>query len=444
MTTLTRSDAAPVNSGLAPGATVGTLAFHVFLGAHSFLIGLLPFYLPVWLWRQGMGLDLLSIMIGISGLCFALMLGPWERIGQSYRVSRLIEISFVAELILISVCWIISSSMATGADQPAAPLTALPTQWLMAVSIGIAAGTYSAFFWTTQRALFAASLGRNDAGKRYGNFQIYVAVVLKLGILCGGFLLDMDALTMLVSLSLIIAVFAFAWLRSHLPDQPLLSVASTDIKLADIPVSRTRRVFLTDGVFLLLESHFWTLSLFLFFGEDFTRLGTLVVALGIAFTILFWLSKNLIDRFAVRHVYIGATLLYALSWLLRSTADNPESATHLGMILIVVTFATSFFRLAFNKRFFEHARAEGVVPYLVWKSRLSQTALGVVFLGIGLAISISPGSVTRDMSTIYLIAALFTLMYFFYPRPAAPQQPDGDSTAPHVSLDGSTPDRQHG
>lgn len=435
MTTPTRSEAAPAATGLTPGAAIGTLPFHVFLGVHSFLIGLLPFYLPVWLWRQGMELSLLSLMIGISGLCFAAVLGPWERIGKSCRVRTLIGISLIAEITLISVCLVLSSAVGTVLDDP----ITLSTQWLMAITIGVAAGTYSAFFWTTQRALFAASLGSNDAGKRYGNFQIYVAVMLKLGILGGGLLLDIDALAILVGVSALIATLAFLWLSSQLPDKPLLSSQTLEMKLSPSSASWTRRVFLADGVFLLLESHFWTLSLFLLFGEDFTRLGTLVVALGIGFAVLFWLSKNLIDGFAVRHVYIGATVLYAASWILRSASDNPQSATQLGVLLVVVTFATSFFRLAFNKRFFEHAKAEGVVPYLVWKSRLSQTAIGIVFLGISLALSIGQGSVTRDLSTTYLIAALLTLVYLMYPRPSTRASAGNGRAADHASLDPPRP-----
>lgn len=428
---ITVSDNRLTESGLTEEAAIGPLPFHVFLGVHSLLIGLLPFYLPVWLWRQGVGLDLLSVMIGISGFSFAAALGPWAYMGQRCRLSTLIAAGLALEVLLVAVCFSFDMTLDGPTDGVIDRTTTTALAWLVILITGIAAGTYNAFFWTTQRALFAASLGADDVGKRYGNFQIYVAVMLKIGILGGGLLLDMDALLILVGLSAVVAIASLLWLSPRLQCAPLLGSAPTILGQTRGATNKARAVFIADGVFLLLESHFWTLSLFLLFGEDFTQLGTLVVALGIVFAILFWLSKNLIDRFAVHHVYVLATILYALSWAFRALL--PESVTtYLGPLLIVITFTTSLFRLAFNKRFFEHARIEGVIPYLIWKSRVSQCSIGITFLGIGLALSIGAGSVARDMSTTYLIAALLAPLYLLYPRP--PQMMVERTGKVHASL----------
>lgn len=390
-------------------AAVGPVHFHVFLGAHSLLIGLLPFYLPVWLWKQGLGVDGLALLIAASGFCFAGSLRLWRRIAAQARVSRLIGLSFALEAVFIMIS--LAASLVLQNTDAKLVISGL------AVLVGVTAGLYNAFFWTTQRALFAASLGANDAGKRYGNFQIYVAILLKSGIVIGGLFLDRDALLGLLGLSILIGLSTSLWLASRLRATPLLAGAEPRSATPDSARS-TWWVFVVDGVFLLLESHFWTLSLFLLFGEDFVRLGILVVLLGVAFTVLFWLSKNLIDRVAVRWVYVAAVGLYSLSWILRSSVESHSSAASLGAVLIVVTFTTTFFRLTFNKRFFDHSRECGVVDYLVWKSRLSQRAIGVVFLGVALSFSLGSGDVTRDLSVTYVLAAIAALVYLAYRAPS--------------------------
>ncbi len=415
MTTLISSDAnAAVTwkaDELATAATVGPVQFHVFLGAHSLLIGLLPFYLPVWMWRNGIGLDGLALLIAVSGFSFAAALSAWQRIGQQRSTAALVSTSFVLEVVLVVVA-ITASTLLVDTESRV-------MVWLIAAVIGLSAGVYNAFFWTTQRVLFAASLGANDAGKRYGNFQIYVAVLLKVGIVVGGLLLDHNLLLGLFAVSALICLASALWLKRRLPSTPLLVPSRQDHTHDFEKDTRSRSVFLADGVFLLLESHFWTLSLFLLFGEDFTRLGVLVVLLGIAFALLFWASKNLVDRLAVRQVYVIAVVLYGASWWLRSVAGELEGPSSTGVLLIVVTFTTSFFRLGFNKRFFEHAINTSAASYLVWKSRVSQRALGIVFLGIALGLAISPGVVAHSLSTVYLVAAVGALTYLLYPSPAA-------------------------
>lgn len=365
----------------------------------------------MWLWRNGLSLAGLALLIGVSGLAFALALAPWQRLGERWSQRRFVQVPFALELTLVALVF------AIGADGvAAAPLA-------VAVLLGIANGAYSAFFWTTQRVLFAASLGDTDAGRRYGNVQIFVTVLLKGGIVIGGLVLDVGGLGWLLLLSALVGGAAAAWLAQGLPDAPLLAPAATPLTATARPVG-TRLAFLADGVFLLLESHFWTLSLFLMFGQDFARLGALVVALGIAFAILFWLTKNIIDRLPASPFYAAAVLLYAASWAMRAASDDLAATPAILPLLIVITFCSSLFRLTFNKRFFEHARQHGVTPYLVYKSRLSQGALGIAFLGIALALALGRGPIQAALDTTYLLGALLAFAYLGYAVPGARRTPD--------------------
>ena len=398
------------------GVRVGAAEFHVFLGAHSLLIGLLPFYLPVWLWREGLGLAGLAVLIATSGLAFAAALAPWGRQATRRPARTLVATGLALELGLVGL----AAALAGGAVT-ASPLGA-------ALALGLANGLYNAWFWTTQRLLFAARLGRSDAGRRYGGFQVYVAVTLKLGLVVGGVALEAGGIGWLLALSLGVAVAAGAWLHPRLPAVPLLARPGADGLVPALPgwrasLRRTDRhgarpTFALDGAFLFLESHFWTLSLFLLVDEDYARLGVWVVALGIVFGALFWLVRGAIDRVRPAAVYRVAVVLYAASWGLRAVAPDAAGGPWLGPLLVAVTFCTSLFRLAFNKRFFEHARASGnVAGYLLWKSHVSQTALGATFAGVALALLLGPGDPVRLLGACYAVAGLGAFAYLAW-RPA--------------------------
>ena len=372
----------------------------------------------MWLWRQGLGLAGLALLVATSGLAFAAALAPWGRQATRRPARTLVATGLALELGLVALV----AALADG-TVAAFPLGA-------ALALGLANGLYNAWFWTTQRLLFAARLGANDAGRRYGGFQVYVAVTLKVGLVVGGIALEAGGLGWLLALSLGVAIAAGAWLHPRLPASPLLPSPAPALPGWRASLRRTDRhgarpTFALDGVFLFLESHFWTLSLFLLAGEDYAALGTWVVALGIVFGALFWLVRGAIDRVRPAAVYRVAVALYAASWALRAVAPDAAGGPWLGPLLVAVTFCTSFFRLAFNKRFFEHARASGdVAGYLLWKSHASQTALGAAFAGVALALALGPGDPTRLLGALYAIAAVAALAYLAWrPAPAPSNAP---------------------
>ena len=297
---------------------------------------------------------------------------------------------------------------------------------LAAIAIGFFNGLYNGFFWTTQRTLFLSQLGRNDTGKQYGNFQIFVTLFLKAGILLGGFLLDHGGFIWLLALSAGISVVSAMWLADsgngnkplRLPDNGV----GTRQSLAFSDQRGSRQTFALDGILLYLESHLWTLSLFLVVKQDFARLGFAVVLLALGFAVLFFLIKNTIDRVAVERVYRAAVWLYAVSWLLRftlteeaiGTDQSSGAGTALLLTLLVVTFFSSFFRLVFNKRFFDIARSDGAVDYLLLKSYSSQWVLGVFYIVLSAVLFLAPIDVNHTLQALYLIAAIMSLGYLGY------------------------------
>lgn len=393
--------------------------FYQFLGAHSLLIGLLPFFLPVYLWTHGLGLAGLSFLIGISGVTFSLCLRLWQRYASRWSLHQLATLTFSLEIALVFVVGIFTTvpGMALFADSGVEPASD-GRLIAAAIGIGICNGVYNAFFWTTQRTLFLQQLGRNNAGRQYGNFQIFVTLFLKAGILLGGFLLETGGFIWLLALSAGVSGASALYLASStrashsLVEEPLSVNLRNSLSYKDNRGSRL--TFAIDGIFLYLESHFWTLSLFLFVDRDFTKLGFVVVLLTVAFAIIFFFIKNTIDRLPVVRLYRAAVVLYALSWLLRFTLNDDSQGAALLTTLVVITFFSTFFRLAFNKRFFDVAQREGAVNYLLLKSYSSQWGLGVIFLLLGMSLFTWPGDTQFVLQASYLCAAVLSLFYFLY------------------------------
>ena len=349
-----------------------------------------------------------------------LSLRLWQHLSVRWSLKHLVALTFALEVVLVFTVGIFTSvpGMALFQQPSGAVGTGSGVLIFTAAIIGLCNGLYNAFFWTTQRTLFLEQLGQNDAGRQYGNFQIFVTLFLKLGILLGGFLLDNGGFIWLLAISagfsaashLWLARFADAGRRLHTQNR----LISTRQSLQFSDDRGSRPAFAIDGIFLYLESHFWTLSLFLVVSQDFSRLGIAVVLLALGFALMFFLIKNRIDHLPIEKVYRAAVLLYGLSWLLRFTLSDESQGATLMISLLVITFFSSFFRLAFNKRFFDVARQDGAWQYLLIKSYSSQWILGLFFIALGLTLFMLPADTQHILQTLYLGAAALSMVYLTY------------------------------
>ncbi len=363
-------------------------------------------------------------MIGATGTGFVLSLGPWQRAAKALSARDLFTRTFWFEILLVSVllAWPVLSSASIGLG-----FTAL--QYLAAIVIGLCSGTYNAWFWTTQRTLFLAMTETSNTGRQYGNFQIFVTLFLKSGILIGGLLLDMShGLWGFIALNLAVYWGMTRWYRQSVSEEKLaLSPASNVTLLSSFQFRdrcRSFPVFLLDGVFLFLESHFWLLSLFLVMQEDYSSLGVTVVALALFFAVTFWLLKNTIDKIEGNSVYLVATLLYALSWALRAYVDGELGKSSLLIALMIITFCSSFFRLAFNKRFFDLARDSSGTDYLLVKSYLSQFILGVFYTALSVIFFQFNGVSDKALPLLYGLAAAAAIAYLMYRKTDGDPRPE--------------------
>jgi len=377
--------------------------FYLFLGSHSLLIGLFPFYLPVTLWQQHGSLAWVSGFIAIGGAGFLIGLWAWDRLRQiiSLPVLQLGSFAaFVAMMLMVAL-------------QHSPPSSA----WLMTGVLALCYGVYQSLFWTTQRALFLELVTPANSGRAYGNFQLFVFAALQLGILFGGWMLEYSGFGLLLGLSLLLAVaFAMLLWRSQgeysadLRETPVISL--TDI-ISFRDRERSRRIFLLDGLFLFFESFFWVISLFLLAHQSFTRLGAIVIVLAICFGALYYLLKNTIDRLGRRNVYVLAVGLYTLSWLLRARVDETFGLLLLFCTLVIITFCSSIFRLVFNKRFYDIANGSSGHRYIILKSYYTQAGLAVAFTMLAL-LSATVVDAEMLLRWCYIGAALLCPLYLMY------------------------------
>ena len=373
--------------------------FYQYLGIHSLLIGIFPFYIPVYLWNQQFGLDDISLFISLGGLGFCIGLWVWDRLRLKVSLSSIIAISLLLEIGLLFNVYVLKM------DQPTL------------VALGITYGIYNSFFWTTQRALFFDLIDVESSGRKYGNFQIFVGVLLQIGILIGGFLLDQTNFIYLLVVSSIIVVAGFFITTHKRPFYPPTLMKHKSLGIRDIvgfrDTDNSRFVFVVDGFFLFAESFFWVVSLFLLAHESFAKLGVIVLSLAVMFGIVFYLLKNTIDRLGRNRVYRLSVGLYALSWALRAITHDEMALEILYIFLISITFCTSFFRLAMNKRFYDLAKLTISHDYLILKSYYSQISIVIVFGAIAFALAVMEA--TEAMLTpMYWASAVVALSYFVY------------------------------
>ena len=378
--------------------------FYLFTGFHSFLLGLLPIFIPVILWDKGLSLNEIAYFIALTAVGFLLALYYWDRLRAKQAWRTLLSLSFVFQsLFVILLVW---------------------DHLNLLVTIGaLINGAAGCFYWSTQRLLFQAITEDKNTGNTFGNFQILVVVALKTGVLVGSYLLGMEYFIAVLSLSFIVSLFGFAAVNKSLQS---LNTQSSDVDvLKQVPAFSLKQVFAfkdahhsklifsIDGLFLFLESYFWVLTIYMLTQENVMQLGLIIVGLSALLALIFLVIKKYIDRANVKLIYFVAVIGYALSWLLRAQFDQEMDGLILYTGLLLTAFLSNFFRLAFNKRFYDIARENQPTRYIICKSYYSQFMLILFFCAIGLLRLVNTQPI-EQLQIVYYLSIPFVFGYFLY------------------------------
>ena len=373
--------------------------FYCFCAIHAFLIGLLPFFIPVVLWRQTSSLPSIAQFLAASGFAYLCCLWFWDRLRSSHYSHWVIKGSFILEPLLVT------SLLLSPDNIPLLPLALLN-------------GVYGCFYWMSQRTLFRQLATDQNSGKHFGNFQILVAVLLKVGILVGALLLDSEFRLWLIPISIIVSLTGMVVLFRQ---DSLLTVEQAVkgkalslkevIQFKDAHYSRS--VFFVDGFFLFLESYFWALSLYFINQENLMNLGGMVIILALIVSVLFWVLKNVIDRTHAVKLFRASLCLYLISWVVRGWLHHEQSLILQNSLIVLITFFTSFFRLSLNKAFFDRAGEYTSQKYLFIKSYYSQAGAVVFFMAMVL---ILPEEIKPEaaLELVYYCAVILSPAYFLY------------------------------
>lgn len=377
-------------------------SFYLFTGLHSFLIGLLPIFIPVILWNKGLMLSDIAFFIALTAFGFIIALFFWDRLRAAAHWSKIVALSFLFEILLVALLlWDYSP--------------------LLLFLGALANGASGCFYWSTQRVLFQRITQTTNCGDCFANFQILVMVALKLGILLGSYLLAGAHRVVLLILFVSLSTLGFYLLRHALSAQleRLTDAQPKAFFLLDImnfkDVFHSKLIFIIDGVFLFLESYFWVLTLYFLTQQNLLKLGGLIVLLGLLLACIFYLIKKRIDHINAQRVFTLSILGYAFSWLLRGGLTAQEESLYLYAGILVIAFLSSFFRLAFNKRFYDIARLAEPIHYIICKSYYSQFALVLFFSLLGYLLS-GEAEPVRQLQNVYLVMIPLVFVYLIYGR----------------------------
>ncbi|MCJ8336952.1 MAG: hypothetical protein MJK10_00625 [Pseudomonadales bacterium] len=344
----------------------------------------------------------ISFFIAASAVAFSTGMYAWDLIKSKLSPRALLAVCYFLELVMVT------SVIYAGPK--------ISEQHSLAYLIAGCYGLYQCFFWTTQRALFIQRSSSTNTGDRYGNFQIFVVVALKIGVFIGAFLLENDNIQLLFIISLVSILLGFL-LVINIPGQldwPFMQWPSVSLaKVATFKDAyRSKAIFALDGFFLFIESFFWLLSLFLILKQSFMQLGMMIIAITVMLSVVFLVLKSKIDKMPEQLVYALSIAGYAISWILRGNLDAQLTLFWQFIYLCLIAFLTALFRLAFNKRFYDLAVHYPKTPYILMKSYYSQTTL-ILFFGL-LGWVFMTQQTIESLNLGYWIAAALTPVYFIY------------------------------
>ena len=376
--------------------------FYLFTGFHSFLLGLLPLFIPVILWDKGVTINDIASFIALTGVGFLFALYYWDRLRAKQSWLIIVSLSFCFQSLFVIL--LVFDNMA------------------LIMTLGaLINGAAGCFYWSTQRLLFQAITEDKNTGNTFGNFQILVVVALKIGVLVGSYLLGIEYFAVLLGLSFIVSLIGFFTVQQSLT-QHHQSILSLDQQIPALNLqqilnfkdrSHSRLIFAVDGLFLFLESYFWVLTIYMLTQENVMQLGLIIIALSFALALIFWVLKKQIDRVNVQRIYLIAVLGYALSWYLRTQFDTSLSPVILYSGLLLVAFLSNFFRLAFNKRFYDIARQDQPTRYIICKSYYSQFMLVLFFSVIAFVLK-QESEALIQLQVIYYFSIPFVFIYLIY------------------------------
>lgn len=379
--------------------------FYIFSATHSFLLGLIALFIPVILWKSGASLSSISFFIALSSVSFAVALIYWDKFRANLAWSRIFALSFLFEALLAYIVIFTDKSLI--------------------LTLGaLISGITGCFYWSTQRVLFLKATDSSNTGNTFGNFQILVAFSLKIGILVGSYLLETSDLKTLFIVALITSAVGNyltnkIFKRSTLINQAPVFTFNQIRNFKD--EFHSRSIFLVDGLFLFFESYFWVISLYIMIGGSIAKLGMVIVVLSVVLAISFIFIKKRIDRINSQRIFLIAVVGYILSWLLRSNLSIDDDPYLFYLTLLVITFLSNFFRLAFNKRFYNIARQGNSTHYILCKSYFSQLSIIVFFTIIGILMALGNDPM-RQLQILYLIIIPLSCVYFLYKDPKRSKQ----------------------
>jgi MFS family permease len=370
---------------------------YFFLFSNTVIAGLFNFLIPLYLYDKGFTFSDISFFIALNSLVFFICLFVIEYLINKLSISLLVLLTFGSYAAYISSIFFFQYHE------------------YFIIMLGVLSGIYLSLFWILQRYFFLNTLSPGNIGRQFGNLQIFVGLSSQIATFLGAYLLEFYDFTTIyiISMSLLLASTAYGIIKGSSQTFKNLkrNTFSDIINFKD--ASNSKRIFIIDGIFLFLESHFWLLIIFLFAKGNFFEVGKIITLLAIIFFAAYVVIKNKIDRISLEKIWPLSIILYAASWILRYVFVLIENPAGQYLLIYLIGFLTLFFRLSFNKIFFEKARSTSGITYILMKSYYSQAFIFVAFLGISVIFQVFNESILV-FNGLFIAASALSFMYLEY------------------------------
>ncbi len=269
----------------------------------SFVTSLVGIFASVYLYSKGFSLIMiLFYSVGLSltyVICAPFVVSIINKIGMKYTLLLSSPFYFIH---LLSLYYI-------------------TTHEIFFHILWLSQGIYVSLFWFTYRCEVINNGSRKKRGSELGTLQIIATMLTTIGPVIGGFFLEYLTYTKLLILATIFLIGSnIPLLMSKDKKIPKIKFKHRDyLKLIKKTTNKkTKLTHACEAIELTLSVFIWPIILFIFFNNNFAKLGLMYTALSIITIILLIYLKNYIDKHSKKKVLNISSKLLSLGWFTRT------------------------------------------------------------------------------------------------------------------------------
>jgi hypothetical protein len=267
--------------------------FNIFILLSTFARGLVEIYIPIFLYNKGISIHSIFLYFIIKYAIIALTYTPIVYIGKKIKFRWLITLSSL----LLGLSFYFLSNMSANIND--------------IIKLAILFALWNNCYWSGRLYYALESLPKKDIGEEVGNIIIFTQLALIPAAYVGALLIEtlgtfnLSVLVALLSLLAIIPVFLIKERKQE-------KVINAIKVIKDIP--KKSLLFIAFEQIKVILVLMFPLYVYIYISSDFSYIGLLNIAIGIASMFFVYNFCRIIDKNKKDYTYLSAFLL-VLVWL---------------------------------------------------------------------------------------------------------------------------------